>query len=84
MEFKEILNRKIEHYGKTEAAYEFAAEEYSNRLIKEAQAEQLILHGVSQRSELLQGLFQFYKGKFGGGFNTDVLETVIKQYEETL
>ena len=46
MDFKEILNRKIEHYGKTEAAYEFAAEEYTNRLIKEAQTEQLRLHGV--------------------------------------
>ncbi len=47
MEFKEILERKIKHYGKTEAAYEFAAEEYSNKLIKEAQNEPLILYGVS-------------------------------------
>jgi hypothetical protein len=47
MTFKEILNRKIKYYGKTEAAYEFAAKEYSNKLIKEAQAEQLILSGVS-------------------------------------
>jgi hypothetical protein len=46
MKFKEILQRKIKHYGKTEAAYEFAAEEYSNKLIKEAQAKQLILPGV--------------------------------------
>lgn len=46
MDFKEILNRKIEHYGKTEAAYEFAAEEYANKLIKEAQTEQLTLYGV--------------------------------------
>lgn len=56
MEFKEILNRKIEHYGKTEAAYEFAAEEYSNKLIKKAQTEQLILHDVSQQRELLDWL----------------------------
>jgi hypothetical protein len=48
MKFKEILQRKIKHYGKTEAAYEFAAEEYSNKLIKEAQAEQLILSGVGK------------------------------------
>jgi uncharacterized protein (DUF1778 family) len=47
MTFKEILERKIKYYGKTEAAYEFAAEEYSNKLIKEAQAQQLILSGVS-------------------------------------
>jgi hypothetical protein len=40
MTFKEILEIKIKHYGKTEAAYEFAAEEYSNELIKEVQAEQ--------------------------------------------
>lgn len=46
MDFKEILNRKIEHYGKTEAAYEFAAEEYANKLIKEAQTEQLTLYSV--------------------------------------
>ena len=48
MEFKEILERKIKHYGKTEAAYEFAAEEYSNKLIKETQNESLILYGVSK------------------------------------
>ncbi|MGK0447018.1 MAG: hypothetical protein ACJA2M_000789 [Polaribacter sp.] len=47
MTFKEILERKIKYYGNTEAAYEFAAEEYSNKLIKEAQAQQLILSGVS-------------------------------------
>jgi hypothetical protein len=49
MEFKEILERKIKHYGKTEAAYEFAAEEYSNILIKEAQTEPLTLYGVVAR-----------------------------------
>ncbi len=47
MEFKEILNRKIKHYGKTEAAYEFAAEEYANKLIKEAQTKQLPIPIVS-------------------------------------
>jgi hypothetical protein len=46
MTFKEILNRKIKYYGKTEAAYEFAAEEYSNILFKEAQAKQLNLSDV--------------------------------------
>ena len=40
MEFSEILKRKIEYYGKTEAAYEFAAEEYAN--YKVAQALQLL------------------------------------------
>lgn len=39
MEFSEILKRKIEYYGKTEAAYEFAAEEYAD--YKVAQAQQL-------------------------------------------
>jgi len=31
--FQDILKRKINHYGKTEAAYEFAAEEYAKELI---------------------------------------------------
>ena len=30
-DFQTILQRKINYYGKTEAAYEFAAEEYSTR-----------------------------------------------------
>lgn len=34
--------------------------------------------------EQLQGFFEFYKEKFGGGFNTDVLEITLKQYRETL
>jgi len=29
MEYEEILKRKIEHYGETKAAYQFAAEEYA-------------------------------------------------------
>jgi|DEB0MinimDraft_6_1074348.scaffolds.fasta_scaffold94465_1 hypothetical protein len=36
------------------------------------------------QSEQLQGFFEFYKQKFGGGFNTDVLEITLKQYRETL
>jgi hypothetical protein len=40
MEFSEILKRKKEYYGKTEAAYEFAAEEYAD--YKVAQALQLL------------------------------------------
>lgn len=31
--FKDILKRKINRYGKTEAAYEFAADEYAKELI---------------------------------------------------
>ena len=53
MDFKEILNRKIKYYGKTEAAYEFAAEEYANKLIKEAQTEQLRIGDVVGKSEQL-------------------------------
>lgn len=30
-DFQTILQRKINYYGKTEAAYEFAAEEYATR-----------------------------------------------------
>jgi hypothetical protein len=36
MNFKEVLNRKIEHYGNTEAAYEFAAEEYARIIISQS------------------------------------------------
>ncbi len=43
-EYRKILKRKIKHYGKTEAAYEFAAEEFSNKNV----TEQLRLHNVSK------------------------------------
>lgn len=33
-EFKTILQEKIDYYGKTEAAYEFAAEEYARQLFQ--------------------------------------------------
>ncbi len=32
--FQKILKGKIDYYGKTEAAYEFAAEEYARQLIE--------------------------------------------------
>jgi hypothetical protein len=35
MGFRKILDRKIRHYGQTEAAYEFAAEEYANKKVIE-------------------------------------------------
>lgn len=44
--FKEILDRKIEYYGKTEAAYEFAAEEYAIKFAEHYQALQLQQGGV--------------------------------------
>lgn len=31
--FQKILKSKIDHYGETEAAYEFASEEYARQLI---------------------------------------------------
>lgn len=46
--------------------------------------QQCNIPNVVGRSEQLQGFFKFYKQKFGGGFNTDVLETTLKQYQETL
>lgn len=70
MDFKEILNRKIEHYGKTEAAYEFAAEEYANKLIKEAQTEQLALYGVS--ISLLKKYMQHVENCEGVNFVSDI------------
>lgn len=33
MTFQEILKKKIDYYGKTEAAYEFAANEYAAMII---------------------------------------------------
>jgi len=37
MGFEDILKRKIEYYGKTEAAYVFAAEEYAKlKVIEES------------------------------------------------
>ena len=35
MTFENILKRKIDYYGKTEAAYEFAAEEWANHKVIE-------------------------------------------------
>jgi hypothetical protein len=35
MEFEKILDRKINYYGKTEAAYHCAAEEYARRKVIE-------------------------------------------------
>lgn len=34
--FQNILKHKLLYYGRTEAAYEFAAEEYANRIISYA------------------------------------------------
>lgn len=39
MNFNQILEKKIKYYGKTEAAYEFAAEEYAHELLKELQSQ---------------------------------------------
>ena len=41
-------------------------------------------HSCKSDSEQLQGFFDYYKKKFGGGFNTEVLEITLKQYKETL
>tara|TARA_R110000851_G_scaffold282396_1_gene435917 strand:- start:49 stop:303 length:255 start_codon:yes stop_codon:yes gene_type:complete len=41
-------------------------------------------HCCESDSEQLQGFFDYYKKKFGNGFNTDVLEITLKQYKETL
>tara|TARA_R110001599_G_C11819048_1_gene616971 strand:+ start:128 stop:427 length:300 start_codon:yes stop_codon:yes gene_type:complete len=58
---------------------------HSCKTLKKETAEQLILSGVVKSdSEQLQGFFDYYKKKFGGGFNTEVLEITLKQYKETL
>jgi len=35
-DFQQILKDKTDYYGKTEAAYQFAAEEYARQMIKNA------------------------------------------------
>lgn len=40
--FKEILDGRIKYYGKTEAAYEFAAEEFALRLVEYNQEQSMI------------------------------------------
>lgn len=47
--YEEVLKAKIDYYGRTEAAYQFAAEEFSNMNV----TEQLRLHSVVHRRELL-------------------------------
>lgn len=43
MTFKEILARKVKHYGKTEAAFDFAVDEYDKQQSELRQeAEQLV------------------------------------------
>jgi hypothetical protein len=49
-----------------------------------ALVENLSLCAVSQRSEPLQGFVDYYKKKFGNGFNLDILEITMRQYKETL
>lgn len=48
------------------------------------QNQALRIHDIIDQSEQLQGFFDFYKQKFGDGFNTDVLEITLKQHKETL
>ena len=36
--YKEILDKKIEHYGNTQAAHEFAAQEYHKQMSKKEES----------------------------------------------
>ena len=58
--YEQILKKKQDYYGKTEASYEFAAEEYAKEYCKE----QLSLHNRKNQKEL----FQAYQE----GFNSAV------------
>lgn len=99
MDFKEILNRKIEYYGKTEAAYEFAAEEYANKLINKAHTEQLtLLCGVntmeiirqwivttelSENENELALLYQVKNGDYYLSYTVYQLETQLKKISKS-
>ena len=80
-QLKELFKKAFNEGAMYEATLSNA---YSFDSFIEDNIEQLRLYGVVGRSEQLQGFFEFYKQKFGGGFNTDVLEITLKQYQETL
>lgn len=58
--FQDILKEKLSYYGDTEAAYEFAAEEYANEVIKERQIE-IFIEGYKSASEDLISSFNAVK-----------------------
>lgn len=72
--YEEILKAKIDYYGRTEAAYQFAAEEFSNMNV----TEQLRLHSVNQQRELLIGLLT--KLENGGGSAFIDKEQIVDDY----
>ena len=67
--YEEILKAKIDYYGRTEAAYQFAAEEFSNMNV----TEQLRLHRVSHHRELLFDFMEWH--------NEDAEKTPVTNYE---
>ena len=55
--FNEILKDKIDYYGKTEAAYEFAAEQYANELF-ESRMQDMYLKGYSSAIDSLRSSYE--------------------------
>jgi hypothetical protein len=54
--FQDVLKEKIEYYGKTEAAYEFAAEEYANILVRSIMVDSYI-SGFKSAIDSLQNAY---------------------------
>lgn len=77
------LLRQAYHWGRDNGSNR-SEKNFNDLLQTEAINQALSLGAVVGRSEQLQGFFEFYKKKFGGGFNTTVLEITLKQYQETL
>lgn len=73
--YEEILKAKIDYYGRTEAAYQFAAEEFSNMNV----TEQLRLHDVTQRSEQFFALLRY---TMPDQFTDIALKNIVKGFIE--
>lgn len=55
--FQDVLKEKIEYYGKTDAAYEFAAEEYAGILTRSIMVDSY-MSGFKAAIDSLQGAYE--------------------------
>jgi hypothetical protein len=56
-DFETILKRKIAYYGETHAAYEFAAEEYANKLFED-KMQDMYFKGYQSAINTLQSSYE--------------------------
>lgn len=77
--YEEILKSKISVYGKTEAAYQFAAEEFSRMNV----AEQIRLNTIRNQHDTLLMFMKYYKNNVPIGTQKNSKE-IVSDYLLTL